>query len=115
MEHSPCFYLRYTLDVGVVFPSTWRSHDQSFIHMIPYGWLYALLPLPIILTAAINNNKLRGVRPELLPRYVPSDNGRWTCLDRSKEIAWTAVNDDYCDCEDGSDEPGEQSSEFCCF
>lgn len=39
-------------------------------------------------------------------RYVPSGQGMFRCLDGSKTIPFTAVNDDYCDCPDGSDEPG---------
>ena len=53
--------------------------------------------------------KLAGVHPSLLSKYVPSsgDPATWKCLDGSKVIRWSSVNDDYCDCPDGSDEPGK--------
>ncbi|EIN10218.1 hypothetical protein PUNSTDRAFT_63724 [Punctularia strigosozonata HHB-11173 SS5] len=64
-------------------------------------WLLLSLVLP-----AYALEKTHGVHPALIPRYVPTESATWRCLDGSKEIAWSAVNDDYCDCPDGSDEPG---------
>ena len=49
---------------------------------------------------------IRGVQPELASKYEPSGDGKWTCLDGSKIIDFDRVNDLYCDCPDGSDEPG---------
>ncbi|KAG7445989.1 uncharacterized protein BT62DRAFT_949940 [Guyanagaster necrorhizus] len=69
--------------------------------MIP--WLL-FLPLPLPVLAGIN--KSFGVPPYLLSRYVPLDSGSWECLNGSKQIPWEWVNDDSCDCPDGSDEPG---------
>ena len=42
--------------------------------------------------------------------YVAQE-GKFTCLDGSKAIPFSAVNDDYCDCPDGSDEPGTSACE----
>ena len=39
-----------------------------------------------------------------LPFYDPSKD--FTCLDGSLTVPFSSVNDDYCDCADGSDEPG---------
>lgn len=36
--------------------------------------------------------------------YIPDKD--FTCFDGSNTIPFTQVNDDYCDCPDGSDEPG---------
>ncbi|KAL0058582.1 hypothetical protein AAF712_010460 [Marasmius tenuissimus] len=69
--------------------------------MIP---LLLLLSAPLSTLAAVD--KTTGVSPALLPKYVPAKSGSWKCLDGSKEIRWDYVNDDSCDCPDGSDEPG---------
>ncbi|GJE84796.1 Glucosidase 2 subunit beta [Phanerochaete sordida] len=70
--------------------------------MLPVSWI--LLALPLSALAAVE--KTHGVPPSLLAKYSPSSKSTWACLDGSKEIAWSAVNDDFCDCADGSDEPG---------
>ncbi|CAH8592373.1 unnamed protein product [Heterobilharzia americana] len=56
---------------------------------------------------------LNGIYGSHLPHGVPLSKssfyqvGRpFTCLDGSSTISWWKVNDDYCDCRDGSDEPG---------
>ncbi|KAI8984963.1 endoplasmic reticulum protein [Trametes punicea] len=70
-----------------------------------HRWLLLLLPLH----ALASTDRPKGVSPELAVRYVPSRKGSvevWECLDGSQTIQWSAVNDDFCDCLDGSDEPG---------
>ncbi|KAJ4492732.1 endoplasmic reticulum protein [Lentinula edodes] len=66
-------------------------------------WLL-LLPLPLPALGVVE--KTLGIAPHLVSKYVPSRSNTWTCLDGSKEIPWDYVNDDSCDCADGSDEPG---------
>ncbi|KAL0992886.1 hypothetical protein UPYG_G00100540 [Umbra pygmaea] len=46
----------------------------------------------------------RGV--PLSKRQFYEEDKPFTCLDGSRTIPFDRVNDDYCDCKDGSDEPG---------
>jgi protein kinase C substrate 80K-H len=38
---------------------------------------------------------------------APDPNNTWKCLRSGRVIPASAINDDYCDCDDGSDEPGK--------
>jgi hypothetical protein len=54
-----------------------------------------------------NNTCIRGVRPEKQSHYyLQSLQKQFKCDDSGKIIPFMAVNDNYCDCQDGSDEPG---------
>ena len=48
-----------------------------------------------------------GVAPDLLERYIQkTEKQQFQCLQSKEWITFDAVNDNYCDCKDGSDEPG---------
>lgn len=51
---------------------------------------------------------LRGVSPEMEKHYIqePEKGATFTCITDGKVIPYDQVNDGYCDCDDGSDEPG---------
>ncbi|XP_037277854.1 uncharacterized protein LOC119170718 [Rhipicephalus microplus] len=48
--------------------------------------------------------RVRGVSPDEVKHYAPGKT--FKCLHSSGVISYDQVNDDYCDCKDGSDEPG---------
>lgn len=72
-----------------------------------------MLLLPVLLSLSVPvpaqaspSPEVKGVHPSLSQKYVPTPSNLWSCLDGSRSIPWSFVNDDYCDCPDGSDEPG---------
>jgi protein kinase C substrate 80K-H len=82
--------------------------------MLPLPLALLSLLFPVTASAAISTDaasgKLRGVLPARRALYAPTSAGTWKCLSGDKEIAWSKVNDDFCDCPDGSDEPGKLRS-----
>jgi len=60
-----------------------------------------------------------GVSEERLHLYIPKEGNKFNCFnDSSKIFDFGVVNDDYCDCDDGSDEPGTSAcinSYFYCY
>ncbi|KAK0537488.1 hypothetical protein OC835_001727 [Tilletia horrida] len=76
-----------------------------------------LLALPLATSA--NANTVKGVAPQDAHLYGPiaGKANTWKCLNSSQEIPHSAVNDNFCDCEDGTDEPGTSAcpqSRFYC-
>lgn len=48
----------------------------------------------------------KGVHRTDARYYKPIEGNMFFCLDKKKNIPFSQVNDDFCDCDDGSDEPG---------
>lgn len=63
--------------------------------------LFAVEKIPI--------ENIRGISPNTKSQYLRSlkwTKGVFQCFDKSKSIPIERLNDGYCDCPDGSDEPG---------
>jgi len=65
---------------------------------------FSLIIIQLLLVLRVYSTQIRGVPTSKLSFYVPGKD--FTCLDGSVTISFGYVNDDYCDCPDGSDEPG---------
>jgi len=72
----------------------------------PSMWLSRLLLITVIISVVPEGHSviIRGLERSLVPLYDPGKD--FTCLDGSLTIPFEQINDDYCDCADGSDEPG---------
>lgn len=61
----------------------------------------------------VQANRIYGVAPELQLKYVADPDGNWRCLLNPEIVLrFDQVNDNICDCPDGSDEPGTNACEF---
>ncbi|XP_021377266.1 glucosidase 2 subunit beta-like isoform X2 [Mizuhopecten yessoensis] len=64
-----------------------------------------LICFVVVITSA-SIPRPRGVADSNASHYQPNSENVFACLDGSQTFPYTYVNDDYCDCTDGSDEPG---------
>ncbi|KAK9330174.1 glucosidase II beta subunit-like-domain-containing protein [Lipomyces starkeyi] len=56
---------------------------------------------------AAKSAHIRGVSDADQALYQPDESGNWACLNHPDIVLpLSRINDDYCDCPDGSDEPG---------
>ena len=107
-----------TLLYAVVAILVAQSHaiiHRSFLRcsgpMWPHGAVMAsrdpllLACLLAAMAAGVAAASIRGLDPALAAAYRGT-GGEFACLDGKKSVPFTQVNDDYCDCFDGSDEPG---------
>ncbi len=64
------------------------------MHQLPKNYGVCLQKVKLLL---FNNSELS---------LYAETTGKFKCFDGKAEISYDYVNDDYCDCSDGSDEPG---------
>lgn len=53
----------------------------------------------------LKEKMIRGIHPQEQRFYVPK-HGNFTCIKSGETIDFIKVNDNYCDCDDSTDEPG---------
>ncbi|TPX35264.1 hypothetical protein SmJEL517_g02218 [Synchytrium microbalum] len=85
---------------------------------VGFRWvaIVVLLSLYYSEAADVKNPRLRGVPKSKRDLYRQAGpNNSWKCLNGIGIISYDAVNDDYCDCSDGSDEPGTSACEYTFF
>ncbi|KAJ9502261.1 hypothetical protein LTR99_001110 [Exophiala xenobiotica] len=64
-------------------------------------------------TRASESSRPRGVGPEFAKFYKKSASDTFTCISNPSIIVpFSRINDDFCDCPDGSDEPGTAACSY---
>ncbi|KMU90048.1 glucosidase 2 subunit beta [Coccidioides immitis H538.4] len=91
-----------------------NGNEFNAATMTPTSKAFLLLSLATLYTsstASTANPRPRGVGPEFAKYY--KDASTFTCISNpSIKLPFSAVNDNYCDCPDGSDEPGTSACSF---
>lgn len=79
---------------------------------------FAFVLIVVLLSAVTSASKSRGVSDDRQHLYEPYyvdgfTKPYWNCLsDPSIVLTYDQINDDYCDCPDGSDEPGTNACPY---
>ena len=82
--------------------------------------MFKVVVFLVILISIVQSQTVLGSSPETREKFIKNQEGNFQCFDGLKTIPFDRVNDDYCDCEDGSDEPGTsacshiENSKFYC-
>lgn len=86
-------------------------YASFFIFLFIIVVIYQLMELNDLGSQNLSTNPLaatstiRGVHERLMIFYE-NKNGKFQCVKSMEKIEYDRINDDYCDCSDGSDEPG---------
>ncbi|XP_074279897.1 glucosidase 2 subunit beta [Silene latifolia] len=75
------------------------------LRLIPYILILFYITPSIFGSTSLLSNPLLGISPED-ENYFKGESSLIKCKDGSKKINRSQLNDDFCDCFDGSDEPG---------
>lgn len=106
---SLCIALVLVVQILIIFSwnSSWaeaeqqpQPHEESDIGSQEDG--AGVLP---VVTYQDSDGRILGLDPKLQSSYQIGSDGLFSCLDKSGKVPAAFLNDDYCDCEDGSDEP----------
>eukprot|EP00918_Siedleckia_nematoides_P005917 GHVU01012918.1.p1 GENE.GHVU01012918.1~~GHVU01012918.1.p1 ORF type:complete len:247 (+),score=10.54 GHVU01012918.1:93-833(+) len=92
-----------------------RRPARSATKLLPLLAAFFLALAPSVCYASVKakassrgaGGAVRGIHPDNVTSYTSAfKKGSFTCLKSKEAIPASAVNDDYCDCADASDEPG---------
>ena len=104
---SLCIALILVIQILIIFSWNWgdaenQSHQHHTLVINGPDDGAQLLPINKLVWS---DGRILGLDPRLQSLYKSDAQGFFTCLDKSELIPFRMVNDDYCDCKDGSDEP----------
>ncbi|XP_018328384.1 glucosidase 2 subunit beta [Agrilus planipennis] len=69
----------------------------------------SLIFMQLVKTQNHSLNLIRGTHEYQQAMYKADEKGQFTCITSFEKIDFSYVNDDYCDCLDGSDEPANNA------
>lgn len=99
-----CSFILYQLYFFIAITSVNRRTHR--LHVLDHSQAMEVIHVLTDEDKHLNGNGvLRGVLYVNMPRYRPDANNEFTCLKTKLTIPYEYVNDNFCDCEDASDEP----------